>query len=428
MRPQLTQNLWERYGFRDNPFDTRALSLTPQAPLSVAEAFVGRSMECEEARMITNFFRSPGGGRVVVEGDVGVGKTTFVNYHRYLWETEAATKLLTPALEISVQSNWGAREFLLSVLGALAGRLALGMEEREVQKDPLLTEVFALTRVLIKETASLSGGLSVIGSGANFGTSKALTVQMGELTPFALMEYLRSLMARVRESGFAGAVLHLDNLELLARRDPADLIQFFDDVRDSLQQPGLYTIFVGYTGMFQEVIVPLERVRSIFLGHPIHLPPLALPDVHTAILRRYELLANRPGRWMPPVDDGLIDYLYEVFSGKIRFIMDAVTTLVTHVPEGVTVTMSADSAREVLRQLTQQKLNALLTEAELEVMRAAAGQGRFTNSSLCKTTGKSKQNIAKYVTRFLDLHLVSQAERSGRNVYYEVAPELVLLG
>jgi hypothetical protein len=77
----LTQNLWERYGFRDNPFDTRALSLSPGSLLSVADAFVGRAMTSPESNLMTNFLRSSGGGRVVVEGDVGVGKTTFVNYH-----------------------------------------------------------------------------------------------------------------------------------------------------------------------------------------------------------------------------------------------------------------------------------------------------------------------------------------------------------
>lgn len=46
----LTQNLWERYGFRDNPFDTRALSLSPGSLLSVADAFVGRAMTSAERR------------------------------------------------------------------------------------------------------------------------------------------------------------------------------------------------------------------------------------------------------------------------------------------------------------------------------------------------------------------------------------------
>ncbi len=66
---ELTQNLWERYGFSANPFDTRALSLSDGALLSVSDAYVSRGEGSEAASVLTNFFRSPGGGRIVVEGE-----------------------------------------------------------------------------------------------------------------------------------------------------------------------------------------------------------------------------------------------------------------------------------------------------------------------------------------------------------------------
>ena len=78
-----TQNLWERYGFSDNPFDTGALSLSNAAKLM--DTYVARSGSSNAASVLTNFLRSPGGGRVVVEGEPGVGKTTFVNFHRHQW-------------------------------------------------------------------------------------------------------------------------------------------------------------------------------------------------------------------------------------------------------------------------------------------------------------------------------------------------------
>ena len=102
---ELTQNVWERYGFRGNPFDTGALSASAAALLPIAQAIVGREMDSPESRMLLGVVRSAGGGRVVVEGEVGVGKTTFVNYHRYLWESEAADKLLTPASMSSDESE-----------------------------------------------------------------------------------------------------------------------------------------------------------------------------------------------------------------------------------------------------------------------------------------------------------------------------------
>ena len=40
---ELTQNLWERYGFTDNPYDTKALSLSKSASLSVQAAYIPRA-------------------------------------------------------------------------------------------------------------------------------------------------------------------------------------------------------------------------------------------------------------------------------------------------------------------------------------------------------------------------------------------------
>ena len=96
--------------------------------------------------------------------------------------------------------------------------------------------------------------------------------------------------------------------------------------------------------------------------------------------------------------------------------------------EGVTGTMSSGSAQNFLKKLTQQRIGAICTQAEKNVLLAAVKLRRFTNSSLVRETGKSKQNVAKYMRRFLKLNFVYQAGREGRNVYYEVAPDLLLLG
>lgn len=198
-------------------------------------------------------------------------------------------------------------------------------------------------------------------------------------------------------------------------------------MRDILQIPNIYFIFVGYTGMFQKIIVPLERVRSIFFGRAVLLPPLTREEVHKAITRRYQLLAIQPKRWIVPVDDLVIDHLYEVFAGRIRFIMDAITSLVAQLPEGMTGTLSTAAAQSMLQKLTWERIDSALSDAEKQVLQAAVEQVRFTNSSLGKATGKGKQNIAKYLNRLLDLHFIHPAERRGRNVYYEITPDLALL-
>jgi len=76
---ELVQNIWTRYGFRGNPFDTAALSAMAEDILPIAKAIVGRGMDSPESKMLLGVLRSAGGGRAVVEGDIGVGKTTFLN-------------------------------------------------------------------------------------------------------------------------------------------------------------------------------------------------------------------------------------------------------------------------------------------------------------------------------------------------------------
>lgn len=58
MAMELIQNIWSRYGFRSNPFDTAALSVSAGALLPVSKAIVGRDMESNESKMLLGILRS----------------------------------------------------------------------------------------------------------------------------------------------------------------------------------------------------------------------------------------------------------------------------------------------------------------------------------------------------------------------------------
>jgi len=47
---ELVQNIWTRYGFRGNPFDTAALSASAGTLLPIAQAIVGRGMDSAESK------------------------------------------------------------------------------------------------------------------------------------------------------------------------------------------------------------------------------------------------------------------------------------------------------------------------------------------------------------------------------------------
>lgn len=426
--PELTQNLWERYGFSANPFDTRALSLSEGAALSVSQAYVPRGRNSEAASILTNFFRNPGGGRIAVEGEPGIGKTTFVNFHRHQWETGARDKLLTPATEISLQGDWDAKAFLLNLLGALSARLQLTLGEKAFERDETLREIKAVSGVTISGGGGFSVGGQVVGTGGHVARSATRTVQVGNLTGQHLRRYLGRLVdtARTRAKA-AGVTFHFNNLELMTWQGPARLRAFFEQIRDILQEPDVYFVFVGYPGMFQQVIASSERVRSIFFDTPVHLDPLSPAQVREIIETRYKLLALPGKKWIRPVENPVIEHLYQTFAGKIRYVMNAVTTLVNRLPESYAQPLDLDGAVSILSAILTGELKKTLTSEGVKVFLAAVEQGRFTNASLARQTGKTKQAINKYLAKFTEFEYIHPAEKVGRSHFYQSDPRFAIL-
>lgn len=425
---ELTQNLWERYGFSANPFDTRALSLSQGAWLSVNNAYVSRKNGSEAASVLTNFFRNPGGGRIVVEGEPGVGKTTFVNYHRHQWESEATDKLLTPATEISMQEYWGERDFLLNMMSALMSRLRLDLGEKRFSKDLLMQEITAICGVLITKEGGFSIGGQALGTGVSIGRTSNKKVQIGDLTNHHLRQYFSLLVQQAKkQKNVVGLTFHFNNLELLGQKGPQLLRFLFEKVRDVLQEPDVYFIFVGYKGMFQQVIVPSERVRSIFFDTPVYLIPLDIEEIESIIERRYELLALPDKKWIRPVEDRVVQHLHQMFNGKIRYVMNAITTLINRIPESYSQPLGVEKAMEIISSLLTSELKKNLTEEGTKMFFIAIELGRFTNSSFVKKSGKSKQSINKYIQLFLRHEYMHLSEIVGRNHFYEIDPRFLLL-
>lgn len=413
MMQSLQQSLWESYGFSKNPFDTAALSGNSFSYLPIKDAFVQRQDD-EAARLFTNLLRSQGGGRFVLEGEVGVGKTTFVNYHKFLWETEAQDKLLTPISEISFCRHWNMHDFLLNVLSLITTKVLLLKGEKFVARHPLFKELLILNKVYQLDSYQVEA--SVLGVGGGIGHNRQISLPA--ITEAQLLHYYRQSVAAVLELGYKGIILHFDNLELMSGESIAQAQKVFDEIRDILQLANVYAIFVAQPGFFQHVISPLPRVRSIFFGWPVILKPLSKANTLQAIHLRYRMLANPKMNGIRPVTDSFIEYLYDVYDGQIRFIMDAVNAIVLHSPSLIPKTLADEEAKPLLKKIALERIRQMLSANEIEILMSASRLGKFTNAQLCQAVKMQKQNVNRYLQRLVAKGYVCFLEKEGRQVYY----------
>ncbi|MGJ8726654.1 MAG: hypothetical protein ACSHYB_19065 [Roseibacillus sp.] len=424
--PPLTQNLWERFGFRGNPFDTNPLPLDYGSGLTVINAYIERSGKFPPGALLQNVLKNPGGGRLVVEGEPGVGKTTFVNYHRYQWEHLGSPGLLSPTTEISVTRGWTTRTFLISLLSALNARIRLELPQDK--PDPLVEEVSAITSVQRSQDGGLGINATILGSGGGFNRSQTTALTPGEVPENELRSYLTRLITKVREDlKFDGVIFHLDNMERLRPNNPKELTQFFEDIRDLIQEPNAYFIFVGYPGMFQEVIAPASRVHSIFFDKPLLLEPLTRKEIDEVIELRYQILAAKDKNWTAPVGPDVIDYLYETFHGKVREIMNAVASLFTHLPDSYADPLTLTECRDSLSSIRLAEAKATLTKAGLEVFLEAARLKRFFPTQLARQTGRRPNAITNLLPELQKANYITKTEKEGRTQWYEVATKFHVL-
>lgn len=409
-----SQRLWKRFGFVSNPFDTTPLSFCNRF-LPIGEALVGRGMDSKETRTLTSILQSPGGARVMVEGKIGVGKTTFVNYHRYLWENHAQDLLFTTKREISVTSEWRLPHFLMNTLAAILAKLIQEKGEKEIKKNPLFSELLALNRVSLSSNYSFQAFWRSFGGG--FGKGKEVNVP--PIPEMQLLEYLEKTVEEIRNLGYAGLFLHFDNLELLSQEDFRETSRFFEEIRDSLQIADVYFIFVARQGFFREIISPLERVRSIFYGRAITVPPLSKSQALEAIHLRYSLLSLRKSQFIPPVESTFIEYLYDLYQGKLRYIMDAINLLSPLLSRGSPKTLPFEGAKKTLAHLVQEEIQGNLTPREWQIFHFCVQQEEFTNRDVQREFSLPSSNSSRFLQRLLSLRFIYLDRKEGKHIYYK---------
>lgn len=401
----MVENVWEFYGLRENPFSTSPLLV--QGGTIPVESFVGRA---DQLKRLGRIFGSAGGSRTVVYGDVGVGKTSFVNVAR---RKALDIGFFTPFTEIAVQADWDAYRFVLNTLSGIYSTLKL-INNRPVA-DGTFKKLESLMEIMVEER---SIGLTVMGFGGNYGAQRKTPQQIPVAT---LNDFFRNIIVEINERTKKEVIIHYNNLELLAEESIRDL---FSNLRDFLQTPGVHFVVVGNTYV-NSVIQSLPRVSSIFNDTPIHIENLGIEEIKEILKGRIEMMRiNEELNYIVPYSDDAIEVLYNLYSGNIREILNSLSTAIIEETKDQTVVLNADRLSKTLKSIVETRYLRQLSKRPKEVLSEIIKSGEITNTQLSKSMGMASSNMTGYLKELEKQGCIYVKRQDRKNKYWSAVSQL----
>lgn len=371
---------WQQFGLKADPYDTAPLIEGGELPLE--KAFVGRERERE---FLEQFFGSERGQNLAICGDVGVGKTSLANFTKFLWKYHRPRLLFSFRREIEANSELlTKRTFLLEILSSVIREIRL--LEPKLLENKALDSIRSLIDLM--RTSSIGGGVSlpqVAGVGGSLNYQRSAPASQPQVVAMAhleecfhtLLEFIKE--HPIRDCRYSGLVIHVNNFDILLS-DPSQkqaVIGFFNEIRDLLQTPDVYFLFLGPRYLFRDIIASQKRVKSVFYQTPLQVKPLTKTEIIEAFNGRMKLLQSEDvEQFIKPVEDEVVYALYDLYEGDIRSIMAAIRDILGECADRVSTTVGLDEARALLARERWNRIEKAigLTAEQMKLVRYFAEQ------------------------------------------------------
>lgn len=393
---------WELLGFKDDPFKTHPITSY------TLELYTGNAAKVKQAQFALNTANVV----MVIEGERGVGTTSFGNFIRFSVCNER--KYFTPASEIKVEPHWNADTLMAAVIGNVVTSLELDYHE-EIKNNKEFLEAKAIVSRITETFRSF--GLNGFGAGLNYGVSGVTTQPMIMPTQM-LAHYLQGLVNVVRALGFKhGLLLQLNNLDVGTVQDEKHLTLLLNVMRDYLQMPGTSWLLVGDTELRRFIAQKVDRVDDI-VSCEIEITPLSERAYLELIQKRIDYFRAKPQVELP-VDKAVWLYLFQVTHGRLRYIFGLLNRLYGALQLGVlTDHISLEMAKPAIKSFGEERIKRhRLSATDLAVLKAVVAKKQIAVNELAEHLRKPQTQVSKSLNVLYELHLVTY-KQEWRTKYY----------
>lgn len=421
---------WQQFGLKKNPYDT--LPLVEGGDISIDKAFVGRNTE---KKFLDDLFESNNRICLAICGDVGVGKTSLANFHKFIWKYTKEKLLFSFRREIEANNDiLNKKNFLIEIIGSFLREIRL--LQPDLLNDELLKKISQI--VDFSQTLALSGGASAFGFGLDVGREKTITPPI-QLSNTLLEESFVSLVSFIKSHEikglkYSGLIVHVNNFDIILSNKGGKeaAINFFSEIRDILQTNDVYFLFLGPKNLFKDIISAHQRVKSIFYQTPLLINPLSKTEIVRAFEERMQLLkSDDVASYIKPVEDEVIYKIYDLYNGDIRSIMASVIDVLGQYSEKLAKPLSVNEAMLLLGKERWEKIEnfmKLTTEQKTILKYLASAEKWISQKEISEMFKKAQPNVSGYYFKPLtENNIIEEKERTKNTPYYGLTADYIPL-
>jgi hypothetical protein len=393
---------WESLGFKDDPFKTQPITS------STLDLYTGNEEKLKQAKYALNSSNLV----MVIEGDRGVGTTSFGNYLRF--NAQEDEKYFTPTNEIKVEPYWNADTLLAAVIGNIIRTLELDYPAK-VKKNKHFLEAKAIISKITKTFHSF--GLNTFGIGGSYGAS-AYTSQPIIMPTQMLAHHIEDLVTVVQKLGFKyGMLIQLNNLDIGTVQNEKQLKILLNVMRDYFQTPGTSWLLVGDSELRRFIAQEVDRVDDI-IAFDTEIKALSEKEYLKLIDKRIEYFKAKPQAKLP-VDKDVWLYLFRITRGRLRYIFGLLNQLFSALQFGIlTDKINLEIARPIIRKFGEDRIKRhKLSGIDEVVLKAVVANKAINVGELAKYVDKPQTQVSRVLTNLYKYKLVTYRQEWRNKIY-----------